>query len=59
MSISLPFRKIAHQMMRDLNCLLTTYSRIIEDSQEFENPVGKGAASRNALGRRLISDLCF
>ena len=36
-SFSLPFRKITHPMMWDLNCLTLIYSSIDED-RKFENP---------------------
>src|SRR5262249_51195779 len=36
-SFSLPFRKITHPMMWDLNCLTLIYSSIDED-WKFENP---------------------
>jgi len=35
--------------MWDLNCLMVIYSRIIEDSQEFENPGSEG----NAAAKRI------
>src|SRR5690349_3316043 len=41
--ISLPFCKIAHQKMVDLNCLAMIYSRIIESDRRFENQmIGSG-----------------
>src|SRR5438105_2640184 len=36
---SLPFCKIAHQMIRDLSCLPVVYSKTIESDSEFENQV--------------------
>jgi hypothetical protein len=41
--ISLPFSKIAHQKMVDLNWLTMIYSRIIESDREIENQmIGSG-----------------
>src|SRR5436190_23421232 len=49
-SFSLPFRKITHPMLWDLNCLTLIYSSIDED-RKFENPA-IGTNCRAAVKRK-------
>src|SRR5262245_13693424 len=55
-SFSLPFRKITHPMMWDLNCLTLIYSSIDED-RKFENPaIGTNCrATRAARARQCAA----
>jgi len=49
-SFSLPFRKITHPILWDLNCLTLSYSRISAQTGIFENP---------AIGTRNFRSFCF
>ena len=56
-SVSLPFRKITHQMMWDLYCLDVIHSRMHRDIQEFENPGSEKRRVAQVDGTQANSDL--